>query len=248
MVRGDMEAARKTKIKFAICPRPSGYGRYAPAGTGRGHLAAGASRAMAAPCQVRAQFGHAGGDPRDLISAVEVTTEDDGPGLWTSFGIALRLIVGWFCVAIGVLNLLAEVDRTTGEPDIAYFLFHVMLFAGGLVLLSVGALPRGPGVAGYSVGGAVFAAGLLISSIPVNNTVCCLSAFDVRHGYPFTLAARDGAGRWHIDSQHLLADLLFWGYAGLLALAVVALARAATAPRAESPEDEAVREHQPAGD
>jgi hypothetical protein len=98
---------------------------------------------------------------------------------------------------------------------------------------------------------------LLISSVPVNNAVCCMTAFDVRHGYPFTLAARDvaagGAGRWHIDGQHLLADLLFWGYAGLLALVAVALARAVTAPHDdETPEaesaDEAVREHQPAGD
>jgi hypothetical protein len=34
--------------------------------------------------------------------------EDEAPGLWTSFGTALRLIVGWFCVAIGVLNLLDD--------------------------------------------------------------------------------------------------------------------------------------------
>jgi hypothetical protein len=159
--------------------------------------------------------------------------EDDGPGLWTSFATGLQLIVGWFCVAIGLLNLLAEVDRT-GAPDLAFLLFHAMLFAGGIVLLAVSRLGRGPGAVGYLSGGVVAAAGVLVTSVPVTTTVCCMSGFTVRHGYPFTFLARnDGpgeAGRWHVDSQHLLADLLFWGYAGLLVLVAVTLLRRAASP------------------
>jgi hypothetical protein len=45
------------------------------------------------------------------------------------------------------------------------------------------------------------------------------------------------AARWHVDSQHLLADLLFWGYAGLLLLVVVALMRRAGGPQPPVPTD-----------
>jgi hypothetical protein len=123
--------------------------------------------------------------------------EDEAPGLWTSFGTALRLIVGWFCVAIGVLNLLVGVDWTGGDPDTAYVTFHGMLVVGGLLLLSLSRLVRRPGTIGYLAGGLVAAAGLLVGSIPVNNTVCCMTGFAIRHGCrsPSWLAtSRPGAG------------------------------------------------------
>ncbi|MFG1602983.1 hypothetical protein [Actinoplanes sp. NPDC049265] len=154
--------------------------------------------------------------------------EDEAPGLWTSFATALRLIVGWFCIAIGVLNLLVEVDRNSGDPpDTPYFVFHAMLFVGGIALLSVGWLGRRPGLPGFLTGGLVTAAGLVITGVPVTPSVCCMTAFDIRHGWPFTFAARDTGARWHIDSQHLLADLLFWGYVGLIALVIAASVRRA---------------------
>lgn len=189
---------------------------------------------------------------------------DPEDGLWTSFGSALRLIVGWFSVTIGLLNLLVEADRTTGEADPAYLVFHAVLVVGGGVLLAAPWLGRDPGRAGYVTGGLVAAAGMIAGAVPVRNTVCCLSAFDERHGYPFSIAARDDAARWHVDSQHLIADLLFWGYAGLLALVVVALVRrltrrratvaAPTRPRphthaeARAHAAEGARREQPAGD
>ena len=159
------------------------------------------------------------------------------PGLWTSFAVALRLIVGWFCVVIGGLNLLVEVDRHGGRTDIAYLLFHGLLLVGGLVLLGVNVLGRAPGALGYSAGAVVAAAGMVISALPVSGTVCCMREFAVRHGYPFTFLAREegigAAGRWHGDSQHLLADLLFWGYVGLFALVAVAQVRRVTTERRE---------------
>ena len=155
--------------------------------------------------------------------------DDEGPGLWESFFTALRLIVGWFCIAIGVLHLIVEAARNTGEPDMPYFVFHCMLFIGGIVLLALGVLGERPGAAGYVAGGVVAAGGLAISGWPVSNTVCCMYAFSVRHGWPFTFMARD-EGRWHVDSQHLLADLLFWGYAGLIVLVAIALVRRITHP------------------
>ncbi len=157
--------------------------------------------------------------------------DDEGPGLWTSFGAALRLIVGWFSVTIGLLDLLVEVDRTGGPPDTAYLLFHVVLVVGGILLLAGAWLGRDPGVAGFVAGGVVAAAGMIAAAVPVTNTVCCLSGFDVRHGFPFSFVARDNGEPWHLDGEHLVADLLFWGYAGLFALVVVALVRRSTANR-----------------
>ncbi len=150
--------------------------------------------------------------------------EDEAPGLWTSFGTALRLIVGWFCVAIGVLNLLVELDRSGRQPDGAYLTFHFVLLIGGVVLLALAFINPRFGPLGYVVGGAVALAGMVASTVPATKTICCLSAFAVRHGFPFTFLARhDSAGRWHVDSQHTLADLLFWGYVGLFVMIVVSL-------------------------
>jgi hypothetical protein len=149
-------------------------------------------------------------------------TDDEAPGLWGSLSTALRLIVGWCSVTVAVLNLLAEIERV---PDRAYLLFHVLLLIGGLLLISFGWGGAGAGPVGRTAGGAVLAGGMLISALPVNDAVCCLTAFAVRHGYPFSFVARHEGGRWHLDGPHLIADLFFWGYAGLLVLALVTLTR-----------------------
>ena len=159
------------------------------------------------------------------MSAAGKAKADDG--LRISVGTALRLIVGWFSIVIGILNLLADADRRTGESDLPYLIFHCLLVVGGIMLLGLGWLAEDPGLVGYVAGGAVATIGLVLSSLPVTNSVCCMFVFGVRHGFPFTFLARnDGtAARWHADTQHLIADLLFWGYAGLLTLVVVALFR-----------------------
>ncbi len=144
------------------------------------------------------------------------------PGLVGSFGAGLRLLVGWCSVTTAILNLISELDRL---PEPAYLLFHGVLLVGGLLLVSFGPGTIGP--AGYAGFGAVLTGGTLISALPASDAVCCMSAYAVRHGYPFTFLARDGDGRPHVDGPHLLADLLFWGYAGLIVLVLVAGARRA---------------------
>ena len=146
------------------------------------------------------------------------SADDAAPGPWGSFGAALRLMVGWLSVAIAILNLATELDHL---PAPSYLLFHAVLLVGGLLLISHG---RGAGPAGYLAAGAVLVGGLVVSALPVNHTVCC-TTFAVRHGYPFTLVARNAGGGWHVDGRHLLADLLFWGYAGLIVLVLVSMAR-----------------------
>jgi hypothetical protein len=128
-------------------------------------------------------------------------------------------------VAIGVLNLLVELDRTSGTADLPYLIFHAVLLVGGVLLLGLGWIGPNPGAVGYATGGTVAALGMIISAIPATTNVCCLTAFSARHGFPYTFMARDAGARWHLDSQHTLADLLFWGLCGLFALLAVSLFR-----------------------
>ena len=155
--------------------------------------------------------------------------EDGEPGLWASFGTALRLIFGWFSVAIGALNLLVVLDHSTGADDGPYLLYHATLLVGGVVLLALKWIRVTAGRAGLAAFGATLVVGTLVSAAPTTTTACCMPAFAVRHGFPYPFLARDdlpgAAGRWHLDAQHLLADLVFWSYFGLLALILVALTR-----------------------
>jgi hypothetical protein len=112
-------------------------------------------------------------------------------------------------------------------PDRAYLLFHTLLLVGGLLLISFGWGAAGTGPAGYAGFGLVLTGGMLVSALPANDAVCCMTAYSVRHGYPFTFLGRHDGGGWHVDSPQLAADLLFWGYAGLIVLVLVAMARRA---------------------
>lgn len=154
---------------------------------------------------------------------------DQAPGLPHSFGAGLRLLVGWCSVAVAVLNLLTELGRL---PEPAYLLFHAVLLVGGLLLVSFGWGAAGAGPAGYSGFGAVLVGGMLLSALPATDARCCMTEYAVRHGFPFTFLARDEGSRWHVDGPHLVTDLLFWGYAGLVALVLVAATRRATAHHA----------------
>jgi hypothetical protein len=179
--------------------------------------------------------GHAA-DPDD--------DDDRAPGVWMSVPTALRLALGWLSVVIGVLNLLVDLDQSGREPDWPYVIFHVVLVVGGVALLALDWLRPSPGTAGYVAGGLVTVTGVVASAVPATRTICCLSGFAVRHGFPFTSLARDKAGGWHMDGLHTVADLAFWAYAGLFALIVVALVhREPAAPKAPKPEERLYIEH-----
>jgi hypothetical protein len=176
--------------------------------------------------------------------------EAEAPGLWISLVMALRLSVGWSCVTIGVLDLIAEIDRPHGVPDGPYLIFHAVWLVGGLLLLALPSIRPNPGTAGYVAGGVLTAAGMIVSAVPATTTVCCLSAFPVRHGYPFIFLARNvgagDAGRWHVDGPHALADLVFWAFLGLMVLVAISLFRRApeTPAAPEPPEPRAERHEQ----
>jgi len=181
------------------------------------------------------------------VSASGNADTETAEGPWTSFVTTSRLLVGWFCVAIGLLNLLVEFDREPGSPDAPYLLFHAVLVVGGMVLLALASIRPNPGPVGYAAGAAVTAVGMIASAVPATTTVCCLSAFAVRHGFPFTFVARNAgvgdAARWHIDSEHTIADLLFWGFGGLFTLVLISLLR-----RVREPDRESTAEPEPAAE
>ena len=146
--------------------------------------------------------------------------QDDDPGFLVSAATTLRLILGWAFVALGLLDLAMGLD------GVAYVLFHVLLVITGLVLLGGGRAGRRPSRFARLAGAFVAGGGLVVSAIPELLVECCSRAYSDRHGFPFTMLARDPGG-WRFDLHRSIADLLFWGCAGLLVTVVVGRVRPA---------------------
>jgi hypothetical protein len=155
---------------------------------------------------------------------------NDGFQTWAAASAIVRLIAGWACTAIGLLDLSMGIDTDSGTTDGPYLLFHLVLLIGGVLLLTLGRLRRSPGPTGYAVAGAAAVLGLVLTALPTTSIVCCMRNLDVRHGFPFTLLAHDTGARWHFAPAHAAADLLFWGLIGLFLLVGAALARPARPP------------------
>jgi hypothetical protein len=116
-----------------------------------------------------------------------------------------------------------------------------VLAAGGLVLLMPHRI-RLPGP--LTVGAATVAAlaGTAAGLAAAAGSTCCMFAYVVQRGWPFGWASRGGvaddpdtarrlAGStgWHVDAISLAADLLVFGYAGMVLVAVAVLIRRRTA-------------------
>jgi hypothetical protein len=81
-----------------------------------------------------------------------------------------------------------------------------------------------PGRIAWLAGGAVTLLGFVISALPRTSTaICCLSDYDKRHGFPFTLLA-ERSGHWHLDGGRAVADLVFWACIGMFVLLAVTAA------------------------
>ncbi|GIF24488.1 hypothetical protein BJ973_007967 [Actinoplanes tereljensis] len=153
----------------------------------------------------------------------EPRAEDEETGLASVLSMA-RLLSGWGCLGVGALNL------AMGAADFRYLLFHAVLLIAGIALLMAGGLHKRPSRIAWLVGGVVALLGFVIGTLPrTSAAVCCLSDYDKRHGFPFTLLA-ERSGHWHLDGGRAVADLLFWACVGMFALLTVTAATPAPPP------------------
>jgi hypothetical protein len=144
--------------------------------------------------------------------------------LRTTMVIGARLLAGWACTAVAVLDL------SMGLEPSSYLVFHLVLLAGGLLLLGFGKLPKTPNPSGYGVISALAVLATVLAALPSTSATCCLRSLDVRHGYPLTLLAWDQGQSRHFAPAHAVADLVFWFLIGLLLLALVTQVRPGRRP------------------
>ncbi|XVU24752.1 hypothetical protein ACQPZJ_47355 [Actinoplanes sp. CA-054009] len=147
-------------------------------------------------------------------------------GVLTGAATTLRLIIGWAFTALALLNLAMGLDSFT------YGLFHAVLLLAGVTLLGLPRVGCRPGRIAWIAGSAVAVLGLVISALPKTKVNCCFSEYVTRHGFPFTMVARDPGG-WHADGARIVIDLLFWALIGMLVL--IAVGRLTPAPSSPSP-------------
>lgn len=127
-----------------------------------------------------------------------------------------RLLTGWACVAVAALDLGMGVSAHDGP----YLLFHVVLLAGGLLLLAFDHVPKKPRPMAHAATAGFAIAATLISAIPRASSGCCMHYYAGRHGFPFAILASSPR---RFVAGHVLADLLFWYLAGLIVLVVATL-------------------------
>ncbi|MEU4162231.1 hypothetical protein [Actinoplanes sp. NPDC026670] len=134
---------------------------------------------------------------------------------WPSIPAVLRVMAGWFLLGIGLLDLAVEFD---GGLTGAYLIFHLMIAAGGVLLL----LRRrpAPGRAGFAVAAALIGAAIAVTTVP-GSSECCMEDYPGRHGFPFPFLGVGGG--LHVDPLYLAADAIFWGCAALLTVVVLAV-------------------------
>jgi hypothetical protein len=136
--------------------------------------------------------------------------------LRTTLVIGARLLCGWACVAVAVLDLLM------GPRTGLYLVFHLVLLAGGLLLLGLGKLPKPLKPFEYAMITALAVITTALAALPsTSRAACCMSALDVRHGYPLTLLGWNHGQPMHFAPAHTFADLAFWFLCWMLLRVVV---------------------------
>jgi hypothetical protein len=119
--------------------------------------------------------------------------------LRTTLAVGARLLCGWAFVAIAVLDLV------TGFQTGPYLVFHLVLLAGGLLLLQ-----KPQKLLAYAVSTTLAVLTTVVAALPVNEQACCMRGLDVRHGYPLTLLGWNHRQPVHFAPAHTVADLAFW--------------------------------------
>jgi hypothetical protein len=129
--------------------------------------------------------------------------------LRTTLVTGARLLCGWACFAVAVLDL------SMGAGPVPYLVFHVVLLVGGLLLLRQAAPPSR-----YATATALAALTSALAALPSTERACCMRDLDERHGYPLTMIGWDRGRPVHFAPAHAVADLVFWLLAWLFLLVV----------------------------
>jgi hypothetical protein len=127
--------------------------------------------------------------------------------LRTTLVTGARLICGWACTAVAVLDLL------TGFETGLYLAFHLVFLVGGLLLLA--RKPLKPFE--YAVVTALAVLTTVVAALPSAERACCMRGLDVRHGFPLTVLGWNHGQQHHFAAAHTVSDLVFWFLAWMIA-------------------------------
>jgi hypothetical protein len=157
-----------------------------------------------------------------------------GSGRWAAGAIgaglgAVSLVGGLTWTLLNVHSPQPVVDMTVG----------VVLALGGLVLLMPHRIPLPP-LATTAASVATAVAGTAAGLAAGTAQVCCMYAYVAERGFPMRWVARGAiadepqtaqrlaeTADWHVDVTALVANVLVWGYVGMLAVALVVAVRRA---------------------
>jgi hypothetical protein len=153
---------------------------------------------------------------------------------WRTLGALLSGVLGAVALVGGLTWLLLNLHGPRIATDV---LVGVVLAVGGLVLLMPHRIPLRPArTAAVAITTAVV--GTLVGLMVSVAQLAGMWAYVMARGYPFRWAGRGAqaddpavarrlaeAADWQIDVVALAGDLLFWGFAGLLAVVAVDLVR-----------------------
>jgi hypothetical protein len=148
---------------------------------------------------------------------------------------AARVTIGGLSVAAGLLLLAMNLGPYA--IDLPFLTLGVLVILGGAALLTLPRMALRVGVPGWLAAGAAVLTGITLNLWTTTVTACCTAAAIIGHGYPFTFLTRsvetayaDGARVFSLLDA--FADVAYWGYAALLALVAVGMARRTPRPSA----------------
>jgi hypothetical protein len=157
--------------------------------------------------------------------------------------------VGALSLVVGLLILGGEL--TSGPGDSRFLLAGGVASVGGAALIFLHRLGLRPTAAGWATAVVAALLGTGLGLLRRIQDVCCMFAYLVAHGYPFTWLRRGATGetasaarslavrsQWHLHWSALIADLLFWGLVGMLTAVAAALVRRARLARSPSLTDD----------
>jgi hypothetical protein len=145
--------------------------------------------------------------------------------LRTTLVTGARLICGWACTAVAVLDLV------TGFETGLYLAFHLVFLVGGLLLLA--RKPLKPFQ--YAVVTALAVLTTVVAALPSAERACCMRGLEVRHGFPLTVLGWNHGQQHHFAAAHTVADLVFWFLCWMIAAVVLVTVHPTTSNRATEP-------------